>query len=188
LQQLDDNQLMQEVKAGRLDRLGELFARYSRKLYVFFYRMTGEREVSQDLVQNVFERILKYRHTFTGEGFITWMYHLARNVSADHFRKAGKFRFSKNLDAWSDKVTDGVQADAEVQKEQELQLLHAALQKLSVEKREVLTLSRYQELKYEEIARILDCTEGAVKVRVHRAMQDLKTIYHELLRERSYQL
>jgi RNA polymerase sigma-70 factor (ECF subfamily) len=116
------------------------------------------------------------------------MYHLARNVSADHFRKAGKFRFSKNLDAWSDQVTDGTQADAEVQKEQEVQLLHAALQKLSVEKREVLTLSRYQELKYEEIARILNCTEGAVKVRVHRAMQDLKTIYNELLRERSYQL
>jgi RNA polymerase sigma-70 factor (ECF subfamily) len=179
---------MQEVKAGRLDRLGELFGRYSQKLYAFFYRMTGEREVSQDLVQNVFERILKYRHTFTGDGFITWMYHLARNVSADHFRKAGKFRYSKDLDTWSDKVADSVQTDAGMQKEQELQLLQLALQKLSVDRREVITLSRYQELKYEEIARILDCTEGAVKVRVHRAMQDLKTIYHELLRERSYQL
>jgi RNA polymerase sigma-70 factor (ECF subfamily) len=179
---------MLEVKTGQLDRLGELFSRYSRKLYLFFYRMTGEREISQDLVQNVFERMLRYRHTFTGEGFITWMYHLARNAGADHFRKAGKFQVTKDLDAWSDKLADAVQTDAGVQKEQELQLLQAALQKLSVDKREVITLSRYQELKYEEIARILDCSEGAVKVRVHRAMQDLKTNYHELLKERSYQV
>jgi RNA polymerase sigma-70 factor (ECF subfamily) len=51
------------------------------------------------------------------------------------------------------------------------------LAKLSAENREVLVLSRFQELKYEEIARVMNTTEGAVKVRVHRAMNELKTIY-----------
>jgi len=52
--------------------------------------------------------------------------------------------------------------------------LHDALAKLSPEYREVLILSRFQELKYEEIARILNTSEGAIKVRVHRALHELK--------------
>ena len=49
--------------------------------------------------------------------------------------------------------------------------------RMTLEYREVIILSRFQELKYQEIARILDISEGAVKVRVHRAMNELKTIY-----------
>jgi RNA polymerase sigma-70 factor (ECF subfamily) len=56
-------------------------------------------------------------------------------------------------------------------------LLHQALAQLSPENREVLVLSRFQEMKYGEIARVLNTTEGAVKVRVHRAMNELKTTY-----------
>ena len=55
--------------------------------------------------------------------------------------------------------------------------LHTALSKLSDDHREVLTLSRFQELKCREIADILGITEGAAKVRIHRAMQELKNIY-----------
>src|SRR5690242_8089550 len=100
---------MLEVKAGQLDKLGILFERYSKSLFGFFYHMTSDKELSQDLVQNVFYRMLKYRHTFTADGkFITWMYHLARNVSADHFKKSKRFSFSKNLESWANKLSDSM--------------------------------------------------------------------------------
>jgi len=62
-------------------------------------------------------------------------------------------------------------------KEQELKTLETAMQKLSDENRELLILYRFQELKYNEIAKILNTTEGAIKVRVHRALNQLKNNY-----------
>lgn len=67
-----------------------------------------------------------------------------------------------------------------VQDHQESSLLHHALLQLPEEKREVLVLSRLQELKYEEVAQILGCEVGTVKVRVHRALQELKQVFHQL--------
>src|ERR1700759_4883158 len=86
-----DNSLMLKVKSGDLDKMALLFQRYHRPLYGFLYHMTGQREASEDMVQNVFYRMLRSRHTFTGDGeFKTWMYHLARNVVKDHYKKAGR--------------------------------------------------------------------------------------------------
>lgn len=173
-----DNALMLKVKAGDVERMGLLFERYHRKLFGFLYHMTGQADMSEDLVQNVFYRMLKYRHTFTGEGeFKTWMYHLARNVLADQVRQNKRHSHHTDVNHLSDRVGGGVRADEQIHKEQELALLHYAMDRLSAEKREILILSRFQELKYEEIARVLNTTEGAVKVRVHRAMQELKSIY-----------
>src|SRR5882757_3418662 len=84
-----DHELMLAVRAGEIRRLGDLFERYHKPLYGFFVRLTNQPSASEDLVQIVFYRILKYRHTYRDEGkFSAWIYHLARKVSADHFRKS----------------------------------------------------------------------------------------------------
>ncbi|UOQ68511.1 RNA polymerase sigma factor [Hymenobacter volaticus] len=169
---------MLRVKAGEVDRMGLLFERYHRKLFGFLYHMLGRADASEDLVQNVFYRMLKYRHTYTGEGeFRSWMYHLARNVLADHVKKNRHATRHTDVADLAEQISGGTHADERLQKEQEVATLHRALEKLSPENREVLVLSRFQELKYEEIARVLDTSEGAVKVRVHRAMNELKKIY-----------
>ena len=83
-----DHELMIAVRAGEIRRLGDLFERYHKPLYGFFVRLTNQPSVGEDLVQIVFYRILKYRHTYRDEGkFSAWIYHLARKVAADHFRK-----------------------------------------------------------------------------------------------------
>jgi RNA polymerase sigma-70 factor (ECF subfamily) len=73
----------------------------------------------------------------------------------------------------------------ELEKDQEFRLLRDALAQLTPDKREVLVLSRYQDLKYEQIAEVLGCDIGAVKVRIYRAMQDLKHRYLRLKREKA---
>lgn len=174
---------MVKVRDGDLDKLGLLFERYKRPLYGFFYGMNKEQELSEDLVQNTFFRILKYRHLFRGEGdFRAWMFHIARNVNHDHHRK-NKMQ-KDDVDKWQERLGHTENKSVEMQQHDELSMLSMAMDRLPAEKREVLLLSKFQEKKYHEIGEILGCTEGAVKVKVFRALQDLKAIYKQL--EKSY--
>ncbi len=179
---------MLQVKAGHMDMMGLLFERYHRPLFGFLFHMTNRREASEDMLQTVFYRMLKYRHTFTGEGeFRSWMYHLARNVLVDDSKHHQRSLQQHDLTDVTDKISDGPAPDERLQKAQEMDTLQQAMAKLSTENREVLVLSRFQELKYEEIARVLNTTPGAVKVRVHRAMNELKKIYRTIDNETTAQ-
>lgn len=179
LEALSDNYLMTKVRDGDPEKLGLLYERYKRPLLGFFVGMVRDRELGEDLVQNTFVRILKYRHLFRGDGdFKTWMFHIARNVKNDHFRK-NKIVHEK-VEKWEERIEDVDSKISEWQTEDDQRMLAVALEKLPEEKREILLLSKYQEKKYKEIGEILGCSEGAVKVKVFRALQELKVIYHQV--------
>ena len=181
MQQLTDNALMLKVKAGDLDKLGLLYERHKKRLFGFFYNMNQNASTSEDLVQNVFVRMLKYKHTFTGEGsFLAWMFRTARNVNYDHHRKHKKDRDQDNLSTVEFKLKDAKNFDAEMDKKDEVSVLNRAMQKLSPEKREILVLSKLKEIRYNEIGEILGCSEGTAKVKAHRALNDLRTIFLQL--------
>jgi len=170
---------MAKVRDGDPEKLGLLYERYKRPLLGFFVGMVRDKELSEDLVQNTFVRILKYKHLFRGDGdFRTWMFHIARNVKNDHFRK-NKIAHEK-VDKWEDKIKDEGNLMQEWQNDDEQRMLAIAMDKLPEDKREILLLSKYQEKKYKEIGEILGCTEGTVKVKVFRALQDLKAIYQQV--------
>lgn len=184
LQALEDNVLMLKVKAGELSLLGLLFERYHESLYRFFYRLTkADAERSEDLVQTVFMRMLTYRHTFGGTGkFISWMYHMARNAFADDYRKLKKQGYKDELQKAEGSPACSIVPD---DREEELQLLDKAMEYLSPDKRELLVLSKFEEMPYRTIAEILGCSEGNVKVKVFRAVQELKSVYQKLEQEAS---
>ncbi len=171
---------MLKVREGDIDKLGLLFGRHKKPLFGFFYGLTRDAELCEDLVQTVFLRILKYRHLFRGDGdFRTWLFHIARNVNNDHFRKT-KWRNGDPIDEWENRLGTQENRDAQYENDEKIMLLEKALQRLPHEKREVLMLSKFQERKYREIGEILGCSEGAVKVKVFRALQDLKEVYRQL--------
>jgi len=174
-QTLPDEDVMLEVRNGTAETLGVLFDRYQAPLFNYYAKLTGDRALSEDLVQEVFFRILKYRHTYRpGTAFRPWLYQIARNARTDHFRKQ---RPETEL---VPEMMPGVATADSAQQKQETALLHRALMKLPEEKRELLILCRFQELQYEEVGRLLGCQVGAVKVRVHRALQELRLVYQEL--------
>jgi RNA polymerase sigma-70 factor (ECF subfamily) len=180
LETLSDNALMLKVKEGDLDRLGLLFERYKRPLFGFFYGLSKNAELSEDLVQNVFFRILKYRHVFRGDGdFRTWMFHIARNVNNDHYRK-NKFKKVEPVEDWQDRLGAQDAHATDLQQREEQQLLSMAMDRLPDDRKEILLLSKFQEMKYKEIGELLGCTEGTVKVKVFRALQELKAVYKQL--------
>jgi RNA polymerase sigma factor (sigma-70 family) len=171
---------MLKVKSGDLDKMALLFQRYHRPLYGFLFHMTGHRESSEDMVQTIFYRLLKSRHTFTGEGeFKTWMYHVARNVLSDHFSRSRRSGVHVDIADLEEKLSGDTRLMERVEKRLAVQALQKAMAALSPESREILVLSRFQELKGTEIASILDISVGAVKVRIHRAISQLKTLFLE---------
>jgi RNA polymerase sigma-70 factor (ECF subfamily) len=178
-----DDELMVRVRDGDADPLAELFARHQVPLYNFFLRLTGRASTSEDLVQETFLRILKSKHTYRGQGqFKAWLYQVARSARADHYRK--RWRESELTEESQDAIPSAAPLASEsFERDERLELVRAALERLPEDKREVLVLSRYQDLRYEEIARVLGCSEGAIKVRVHRAMKELRAQFLQLTKD-----
>lgn len=170
-----DEDLMLQVRDGAGEMLGVLFDRYQAPLFNFYSKLTGNRTLSEDLVQEVFLRILKYRQSYRpGTPFRAWIYQIARNARIDHFRK-----FPRET-AFEPEMLPPVLPGDSAQEQQEVELLQRALQRLPEEKREILLLCRFQELKYEEIASLLGCELNTVRTRVHRAVQDLRKAFHQV--------
>src|SRR3954447_3151484 len=143
---VEDEQIMQEVRAGNVAKLEALFDRHHRALFRYFVRLTGDRAASEDLVQDVFFRILKYRHTYQPDTpFRAWMYQVGRNVWLDH---AGKRKAEVALPEHAgDFASAETLPDRQAQNKQETLLLRRALAALPPEKREVLVMSRFLDLK-----------------------------------------
>jgi RNA polymerase sigma-70 factor (ECF subfamily) len=174
-----DNELMEDVRDGRVERLAVLFERYQIPLYNFFLRLTGNRAASEDLVQEVFMRVLKYRAGYLSESrFNVWLFQIARNAHVDHLRKQ---KGTLPLDEqYAETPGREPLPAAAYEADREAELVRLALDRLPVQKREILVLFRFQNLKLREIADLLGVQVGTVKAQVHRALKDLSRIYLEL--------
>jgi RNA polymerase sigma-70 factor (ECF subfamily) len=171
-----DSVLMARVRDGELELLSELFERHHRRLFNFFLRLTPDRSAAEDLVQEVFVRMLKYRHTYRSDAELTpWMFALARNAAVDQYRHRPK---ELQEDPEAPEPVSPVAAPSErLEQRERSELLQAALRRLPAEKRELLLLARFGEMKYEAIGELLGVSVGAIKVRVHRALKELREAY-----------
>jgi RNA polymerase sigma factor (sigma-70 family) len=176
---MTDELLMEAVKNGDLQQASALFERYNKRIFNFLARLTMDRALAEDLTQNVFLRIIKYRNSYReGARFQSWIYQVARNVFSDHYQ-VHKNKYSDFVDV--EKVSDSLYdtEDINTLDEQE-KLLQRSMAKLSDEQRELLILTRFQHMKYEEVAAIMDTTVANIKVKVHRAILKLREHYFEL--------
>jgi len=187
-----DHERMAAVARGNLDGMDEIYQNRHRPLFRFFFRLTSRQATAEDLVHEVFLRMIRYRHTFQAEeeggkaagAFEAWMYRIARNTLADHARK------HRHEIAPGDGELESIASNRPTPfetaaKRQDLALLHRALRELPEDKRELIVLTRFQGLSYEQIGRILGCESGTVKGRVFRAMKELGSIYSDLCKEKA---
>jgi RNA polymerase sigma factor (sigma-70 family) len=175
---MSDEALMQAVQRGDLAKLGGLFERHHLAVFDFLARMTGSRAIAEDLVQDVFERILKYRATYHGDApFSAWLFRIARNARADHYRR--RLLTAPFLEG-TDSEDPSAGPEAEAVNDSEAARLQRALLLLRDDKRELIVLARYREMKYEAIAELLGVDVATIKVRVHRALKELRDIFLNL--------
>ena len=172
LKQATDEAVMTEIQAGRLDLLGVLYTRHSDRAYALCRRMVGDGSASEDLVQEAFLRVLRHRDKFRGDArFATWLHRIVRNVCLDHLNARNR----------ENAAVQGL-ADEPCHRESfmpiddsEISVTRMAFEKLSKEKQRCLIMARIDGCGYREIAARLGTSEGAARVRVHRAMNELKS-------------
>jgi RNA polymerase sigma factor (sigma-70 family) len=176
---MTDELIMEAVKNGDLQQASLLFERYHKRIFNFLARMTMDREAAEDLTQNVFLRLIKYRNSYKeGSKFHSWIYQVARNVFSDHYQSVkNKKADFVDVEKMVDRMADN--DESERMDEQE-KLLHRSMTLLSEEQRELLVLTRFQHMKYEEVAAIMNTTVANVKVKVHRAIGKLREHYFQL--------
>lgn len=168
---------MLQVKAGDTQKLGLLYERYKKWVFNFLYQMNGDRALTEDLVQNVFMRILKYKHSYTEEStFVTWMFQIARNLNHDAYRLSTK-KETIDLDGVSYKMKVAETIDTQIEQSENHALLYKALDRLPYEKKEIIVLSKLKDLKYKEIGQMIGCSEVAARTKAHRALQDLRNTF-----------
>ena len=174
MKDLTDEDLMLQVANGKLEITSILFERYNVRIYNYFNKMMRNKMASEDLTQDVFIKVIKYRTSYKNGKFAAWIFTIARNIFSSHYQKIKKERANEIDD---DKLADEVQISES--KQEELDHLLKALSQLKNGERELIVMHRFQEIKYEQIAQIIGSSENAVKVKTHRALKKLKEIYFQ---------
>ncbi len=176
---MTDEQIMEAVKNGDLQQASILYARYHLRIFNFLARMTMDREQGEDLTQNVFLRLLKYRKSYReGMRFQAWIYQMARNAFSDHYHAhKKKIRQFVDVEQIGNKASSAQEDMEQAEKEA---LLYKSMALLSEDQRELLLLTRYQHMKYEEVAVIMETSVANIKVKVHRAIAKLREHYFQL--------
>ena len=173
--EITDEILMQNVKNGELSEMSVLFERYHLRIYNFFFRLTYDMDVSQDLTQNLFYRMIKYKNSYKKEYSVkSWIFQIARNLHADYCKEAKR---SEELFMKTDKYIVEPADETEGYHEDDYDRLEKAMSDLSIEQKEIIILSRFQGMKYEEISEITNQSVGAIKVAMYRAIKQLRGIY-----------
>lgn len=167
---------MWQLSQDKLSFAGHLFERYHVRLYNFFLRWNRDRALSEDLTQSVFERLIRYRKSYKkGMSVKSWIFQIARNVRADQ-AKSSKLLISDFVTPESLQPEEAPFTKS-MEKAEEVDALRLAMKQLTPEQQELLELTRFQQMKYKEVGLLLGYTEGAIKVKVHRAIQALKVHY-----------
>ena len=160
-------------KKGNSDSFEELLNLYSKRCYSYFYRLTGNNTISNDLLSELFVKLVEKINSFKGGSFESWLFRIASNIFYDYLR-------AKNR---QNKLLDAKKADLELKKHQQpnnaddkKDQLQTQLEKLDTDTKELIMLRFYSELSFKEIAEMRSEPIGTILSKVHRGVKKLKLL------------
>jgi RNA polymerase sigma-70 factor (ECF subfamily) len=176
---------MLEVKAGDAASFELLLQKYRTPLVNFLYRMVRDREVAEDLAQEVFLRVYRARKKYAPNAkFTTWLFRIATNLALNTLRDSRFRQREVSLDQRGDsgesdqpaiEIPDRrPRADELLVARDRAEIIRRAILALPEKQRAAVLLHKYQEMDYDAIARILDCSESALKSLLFRAYETLR--------------
>jgi RNA polymerase sigma-70 factor (ECF subfamily) len=176
-----DAQLMLRVREGDDTSFALLLDRHRGPVVHFLYRMVQNQAVSEELAQEVFLRVYRSRQTYEPTAkFTTWLFRIATHVALNSIRDRKKEKGHESLD---EEMLDGMErqvADRQLTVEQEmvhevkLREVRQAVEALPAKQRAAVLMHKYEGLDYAQIARILSCSESAIKSLLFRAYESLR--------------
>lgn len=173
---LDDKELLFQFRneATREAAFTRIIKKYQEKLYWHIRRMVVEHEDANDVMQNMFIKVWKNLDNFREDSQLyTWLYRIATNESLTFLGQQKKRAFSSLSDDNSN-LTNKLQADKHFDGNKLEWKLQLAIQQLPEKQRAVFNLRYYDEMPYEEMSRVLETSEGALKASYHHAVKKVE--------------
>jgi RNA polymerase sigma factor (sigma-70 family) len=173
--ELTDEQLVLEMQNGKELAFQELYDRYAKHLYQYFFRrMWKDREKAEDFVHDLFTKIIHNPNAFdTGRSFKTWIFSVANNMTINEYKKQAVRQVVSNGMDDNLTVAHSSAVDSELQDSMFKEALEKELEQLDEKHREVFELRHIQGFSIKEIADTLNINEGTVKSRVFYAVKQL---------------
>lgn len=187
---LQEASLIEQSKAGDIDSFEQLILAHQKKAFNIAYRILGNLEDANDVTQEALLKAYKGISKFNGKSsFSTWLYTIVTNTSMDFIRKNRKTivtyldrEYETEEGSYKTQVYSDQETPEEILEKKEVQkLVNDAIEQLSDEHRKIIVLRDIQQFSYQEIAQILNCSEGTVKSRINRARNNLKILIKEKL-------
>ena len=183
---VSDEELMLECRKGDMSAFELLVRRYQDVLVNYIHYTINDYHRAEDLAQETFLRVFKNASRYEPKAsFKSWLYTIATNLSRNEIRNRARRKtyfledmVDENEDVYDSEfmIDTRFQPDILYEKKERQQLIKKTLKQLPENQRVALTLVTYQELSYEEISEILNCSVGAVKSLIHRARQNMKKL------------
>jgi RNA polymerase sigma-70 factor (ECF subfamily) len=173
---LQNKILLSRLKAKDPEAFAELYDGYASRIYRFIYFKVSSVVEAQDLTAEVFLKTWQYLSNEENaeiKNLNAWLYHLARNVVIDWYRKQNKQPLALDEQAEEAAVEETTE---KINLNWEMEQVTAALRQLKDEYREVLVMRYLDELEIVEIAKALEKSRGAVRVLIHRALRALQEL------------
>jgi RNA polymerase sigma-70 factor (ECF subfamily) len=175
----EDRRLLERIRLGDSTAAGELFERYSPGLLRFADRLLSDRATAEEVTQEVFVKVITRAHQYDGRAEVSsWLFAIAANACRDRRRRDRRATVVP-LEAVAEPAQKGEGVESRLLSRERRTAVREALSELSEEQREALILARYHGLPYSEIASVLGISVGAVKTRIFRAVETLKTRFSE---------
>ena len=174
----EDSRIVGEVLDGDVNAYALLVKKYQKPIYNLMYRVTGSRELSMDMSQETLVRAYEKLERFDpAKSFFPWLYAIGLNLTRDYLRKAGREArlFERNFDE-SNTIDDSSNPVTRVERKLEMAHVLKAMEKLPFDQREALILRFREDLSMRDIARALSISVSGAKMRVHRALKELRRI------------
>jgi RNA polymerase sigma factor (sigma-70 family) len=174
--QLDDKELLHQFKQPETKEKAftAIIKKYQEKLYWHVRRMVVDHDDANDVLQNVFIKVWKGLENFREDSQLyTWLYRIATNESLT-FLDQQKKRASVSMDESDAGLSNKIKADEGFDANKLEWKLQLAIQQLPEKQRAVFTLRYYDEMPYEEMSRVLETSEGALKASYHHAVKKIE--------------
>jgi RNA polymerase sigma-70 factor (ECF subfamily) len=171
--QRDLEQIITGCRKGEEDCFSQLLDVYAKRCFGYFYRLTGSRETSEDLLSELFVKLVENIGSYRGGSFDGWVFAMASNLFHDHLRF--KQRQTRLLNGFGQRVQFR-QAQDERKGDSEQDVLRGALEKLEDDVRELIMMRYYSQLSFKEISRLRREPIGTTLSKVHRGLKKLREI------------
>ena len=169
-------QIIAGCKKSETDSFSQLIDMYSTRCYGYFYRLTGNHDVSDELLSRLFVKLVEKIHSFRGGSFEGWLFKVASNIFHDHLRD--KQRQKKLLQTRKEQLREQVEQTKD-SVDNRVDQLQIQLEKLDEDTRELIMLRFYSQLSFKEIARMRAEPIGTTLSKVHRALEKLRKLMEQ---------